>query len=100
MRRLVGRVAAYLTLILIAIVMLAPIAYLLLLSTKRRIEIVAQVPPSLDIDWDQVAKNYREVIDTQGMLTFIGNSIIVVGIATLIGIALLVWVKRKAAARV
>ena len=86
MRRLVGRIAAYLTLILIGVVMLAPFAYLLLLSTKRRIEIVAQVPPTLDIDWDQVAKNYREVIDTQGMLTFVGNSIIVVGIATLIGL--------------
>jgi len=86
MRRLVGRIAAYLTLILIGLVMLAPFAYLLLLSTKRRIEIVAQVPPSLDIDWDQVSKNYREVIDTQGMLTFVGNSIIVVGIATLIAL--------------
>ena len=50
MRRLVGRIAAYLTLILIGVVMLAPFAYLLLLSTKRRIEIVAQVPPTLDID--------------------------------------------------
>ena len=33
-----------------------------------------------------MAKNYREVIDTQGMLTFVGNSIIVVGIATLIAL--------------
>ncbi|MET0773731.1 MAG: carbohydrate ABC transporter permease [Candidatus Limnocylindrales bacterium] len=86
MRRLIGRIAAYLTLILIGVVMLAPFAYLLLLSTKRRIEIVAQVPPTFDIDWDQVSKNYREVIDTQGMLTFVGNSIIVVGIATLIAL--------------
>ena len=64
---------------------LAPFAYLLVLSTKKRIEIVAQVPPTLNINWDQIAKNYREVIDTQGMLQFVGNSIIVVGIATLIG---------------
>jgi len=86
MRYLVGRVLAYVTLFLIAVVALAPIAYLLVLSTKKRIEIVAQVPPTLSIDWDQVAKNYREVIDTQGMLDFIGNSIIVVGIATIIGL--------------
>jgi multiple sugar transport system permease protein len=85
-RRIIGRVAAYLTLVLIGVVMLAPFAYLLLLSTKRRIEIVAQVPPTLDIDWDTVARNYREVVDTQGMLAFIGNSIIVVGIATLVGL--------------
>ena len=45
MRRIIGRVAAYLTLVLIGVVMLAPFGYLLLLSTKRRIEIVAQVPP-------------------------------------------------------
>jgi multiple sugar transport system permease protein len=86
MRRVIGRVAAYSTLVLIGVVMLAPFAYLLLLSTKKRIEIVAQVPPTLDIDWNTVSRNYREVIDTQGMLAFIGNSIIVVGIATLIGL--------------
>ena len=86
MRHIAGRVLAYLTLFLIAVVMLAPIAYLLILSTKKRIEIVAQVPPTLDINWNQVAKNYSEVIDTMGMLTFVGNSIIVVGIATIIGL--------------
>jgi len=86
MRYLAGRVLAYLTLFLIAVVALAPVAYLLVLSTKRRIEIDAQVPPTLNINWDQVAKNYREVIDTQGMLLFVGNSIIVVGIATIIGL--------------
>ena len=86
MRYLAGRVLAYLALFLIAVVALAPVAYLLVLSTKRRIEIVAQVPPTLNINWDQVAKNYREVIDTQGMLLFVGNSIIVVGIATIIGL--------------
>ena len=79
-------ILAYLTLFLIAVVALAPFAYLLLLSTKKRIEIVAQVPPTLNINWDQVAKNYREVIDTMGMLTFVGNSVIVVGIATVIGL--------------
>jgi multiple sugar transport system permease protein len=88
MRHIAGRVLAYVTLFLIAVVALAPIAYLLVLSTKKRIEIVAQVPPTLNINWDQVAKNYREVIDTQGMLQFVGNSIIVVGIATLIGLVI------------
>lgn len=86
MRRILGRVVAYTTLVLIAVVALVPFAYLLILSTKRRIEIVAQVPPTLDINWAQVQKNYREVIELQGMLTFIGNSIIVVGIATIVGL--------------
>ena len=88
MRHLVGRIAAYLTLILIGVVMLAPFAYLLLLSTKRRIEIVAQVPPSLDLKWATIAKNYSEVLFSQGMLSFTLNSIIVVGLSTLIALVI------------
>ena len=86
MRAILGRLLAYLSLVLIAVVALAPFAYLLILSTKRRIEIVAQVPPTLGFEWSQVTENYSEVIDSQGMLTFVGNSIIVVGIATIIGL--------------
>ncbi|MFO1540580.1 MAG: carbohydrate ABC transporter permease [Chloroflexota bacterium] len=86
MRRIAGRIAAYAMLVILTIVGLAPFLYLLLLSTKKRIQIVAEVPPTLDIDWNQVVKNYTEVIESQGMLTFVGNSIIAVGIATAIGL--------------
>ena len=88
MKRLVGRVAAYVTLALIAIVALAPFVYLLILSFKKRIEISSDVPPTLSFEWSTIVKNYAEVIQTQGMLTFVGNSIIVVGIATIIGLLL------------
>lgn len=88
MKRLIGRVAAYVTLALIAIVALAPFVYLLVLSFKKRIEISSDVPPTLSFEWSTIVKNYAEVIQTQGMLTFVGNSIIVVGIATIIGLLL------------
>lgn len=88
MKRLVGRVAAYVTLALIAIVALAPFVYLLILSFKKRIEISSDVPPTLSFEWSTIVKNYAEVIQTQGMLTFVGNSIIVVGVATIIGLLL------------
>ncbi len=88
MKRLIGRVAAYVTLALIAIVALAPFVYLLILSFKKRIEISSDVPPTLSFEWSTIVKNYAEVIQTQGMLTFVGNSVIVVGIATIIGLLL------------
>jgi multiple sugar transport system permease protein len=77
-----GRVIAYLFLIVLAIFGAAPFLYLAVLSTKKRIEILAQVPPALKFSWAQIVKNYNEVLLSQGMLTFTLNSIIVVGIAT------------------
>ena len=77
-----GRVIAYLFLIVLGIIGAAPFLYLAVLSTKKRIEILAQVPPTLDFNWAQVAKNYNEVLFSQGMLAFTLNSVIVVGIAT------------------
>jgi len=77
-----GRVAAYLFLIVLGIVGAAPFLYLAVLSTKKRIEILAQVPPTLNFSWAQAAKNYNEVLFSQGMLSFTVNSMIVVGIAT------------------
>jgi len=77
-----GRVIAYLFLIVLGIVGSAPFLYLAVLSTKKRIEILAQVPPTLNFSWAQAAKNYNEVLFSQGMLSFTFNSIIVVGIAT------------------
>ena len=46
MKRLAGRIIAYLVLIALGIVGIAPFLYLAVLSTKRRIEILAQVPPT------------------------------------------------------
>ncbi len=77
-----GRVIAYLFLIVLGLIGLAPFLYLAVLSTKKRIEILAQVPPALDFNWAQIAKNYNEVLFSQGMLAFTLNSVIVVGIAT------------------
>ena len=83
-----GRVIAYLFLIVLGIVGAAPFLYLAVLSTKKRIEILAQVPPTLDFNWAQIVKNYNEVLFSQGMLAFTLNSVIVVGIATAIAIVI------------
>ncbi|MEJ7748670.1 MAG: carbohydrate ABC transporter permease [Candidatus Limnocylindrales bacterium] len=82
MTRRIERAFAYLLLLVIGIVAFIPFVYLLVLSTKRRIDIVAQVPPTLTFDWNQIVKNYSEVIGSQGMLGFALNSVIVVGLAT------------------
>jgi multiple sugar transport system permease protein len=81
-----GRVFAYLVLIALGIIGAAPFLYLALLSTKRRIEILAQVPPKLDFNWATIVKNYTEVLYGQGMLHFVTNSIVVVGAATIIAL--------------
>lgn len=77
-----GRALAYVVMVLLAIVGLAPFLYLALLSTKRRIEIVAQVPPNLNFDWATIERTYTEVLFRQGMLSFVGNSLLVVSVAT------------------
>lgn len=76
------RLLAYVLLVAICIVGFAPFVYLLVLSGKRRIQILAEVPPTLDFDWEVVTRNYAEVIQAQGMLGFALNSAFVVGIAT------------------
>jgi multiple sugar transport system permease protein len=86
--RRVERAAAYVLLVLIAIVGFAPFVYLLILSTKRRIEIVAEVPPTLNFDWATISRNYSEVIVSQGMLGFALNSVIVVGLSTVVALVL------------
>jgi multiple sugar transport system permease protein len=85
-RRLAGRGLAYLVLIGLGIGGIAPFVYLLILSSKRRIEILTQVPPELGFDWSVIAKNYGEVLHLQGMLVFVENSVIVVGITTLLAL--------------
>ena len=84
MRRRIGRTFAYLVLIMLGLAGIAPIIYLGVLSTKKRIEILAQVPPTLDFKWSRITKNYNEVLFSQGMLEFTVNSIIVVGATTVL----------------
>ncbi|MEQ1899223.1 MAG: carbohydrate ABC transporter permease [Devosia sp.] len=83
-----GRFVAYLTLIALGLIGVAPFLYLAVLSTKKRIEITAQVPPTLNFNWAQIAKNYNEVLFGQGMLSFTVNSLIVVAVATAIAIVI------------
>jgi len=86
MRNWFGRTIAYLVLIALGVFGIAPFAYLLILSFKRRIEILAQVPPSLTFEWTTITRTYKEVLYSQGMLDFVVNSIVVVGSATLIAL--------------
>lgn len=83
-----GRIIAYLTLIALGLIGVAPFLYLAVLSTKKRIEITAQVPPTLNFNWAQITKNYNEVLFGQGMLSFTVNSLIVVAVATAIAIVI------------
>jgi len=86
MKKRIGRIVAYLVLIGLGIVGAAPFLYLLVLSSKRRIEILSQVPPRLTFDWATIARTYNEVLYSQGMLAFTRNSIIVVGAATIVAL--------------
>jgi len=86
LRRVAGRALAYVVLLALGLIGLAPFLYLLVLSSKRRIEIVSQVPPHLSFDWTTIRRTYHEVLVRQGMLEFIQNSVVVVGSATLIAL--------------
>jgi multiple sugar transport system permease protein len=88
LRRRAGRVLAYLMLVILGILGIAPFLYLVLLSSKRRIDILTQVPPHLTVDWATLSNTYRDVLFNQGMFDFTKNSIIVVGAATLVALAL------------
>lgn len=83
-----GRVVAYIALVVIGLIGLAPFIYLAVLSTKKRIEITAQVPPTLNFNWAQISRNYTEVLFGQGMLGFTLNSLIVVAISTAIALVI------------
>lgn len=74
--RLFKKTVSYLTLIVIALVGIFPIAYLFLLSTKRRIDI-GDVPPSLKIEWEVVVENYKEVLFERSYILSTLNSFIV-----------------------
>ena len=85
-RRRAERAVAYVVLVALGIVGIAPFVYMLILSFKRRIDILAQVPPTLSFQWKTIASSYREVLYSQGMLEFVGNSVFVVGVSTLLAL--------------
>lgn len=85
--RILGRVLSYVVLVLIAVVGIAPLLYLAVLSTKRRIDIL-EVPPSLSFDWETVRENYDVVINDDRFPTLILNSAIVTSISTLLALVL------------
>jgi multiple sugar transport system permease protein len=83
-----SRLAAYVVLIMLGVIGIAPFAYLALLSTKRRIDILTQTPPRLTFDWATISRTYHDVLVNQGMLEFIRNSIAIVGAATLFALVI------------
>jgi ABC-type glycerol-3-phosphate transport system permease component len=86
-RRLIGRTISYVVLVLIGLAGIAPFVYLLILSSKSRIDVLT-VPPTLHFDWAQIKANYGTVIHEQSYLTFVENSVIVTSVSTLIALAL------------
>jgi multiple sugar transport system permease protein len=87
LRRRVGRVVSYVVLVLLALIGIAPFAFMLLLSTKSSLEIL-DVPPSLHIDWSVARENYRVAIEDNSFFTYIKSSIIVTGCSTAIALVL------------
>jgi len=83
--RFLKKCVSYLTLIIIALVGIFPIAYLLLLSTKRRIDI-GDVPPSLTIEWEVVVENYKEVLIDRSYITSTLNTVIITSIVVIISL--------------
>jgi len=76
LQRYFNKSIAYVTLISIGIIGLAPVAYLFLLSTKRRIDI-GDVPPSLHFEWAVIVENYREVLVNRNYISSTINSILI-----------------------
>jgi multiple sugar transport system permease protein len=85
----VERGLAYVLLVIVAAIGFAPFVILVILSTKTRIGVL-EVPPTLDIDWAVVVKNYTDVLFTRGFLGYTVNSVIAtslsVGIAMVLGL--------------
>ena len=86
--RTFGRIVSYVVLVLIGLIGIAPFLYLLLLSFKSQLQTFLEVPPTLHFDWATIKSNYGQVIHENQYLTFVENSIIVTGIASLISLAL------------
>jgi multiple sugar transport system permease protein len=85
--RRLQRVLAYLVLGIVAVIGFAPFVVIVLLSTKARIDIL-QVPPSLELDLDQIVCNYRDVLITRGFLGYTWNSIVVTAITVVVALVI------------
>jgi multiple sugar transport system permease protein len=85
--RRLERVAAYLLLIVIAVVGLAPFVILAIISFKTRIQVL-EVPPSLNFKAETIIKNYNDVIVDRGFLRYTINSIIVTASTVVISLIL------------
>jgi multiple sugar transport system permease protein len=85
--RRLERALAYVLLVIICIVGIAPFAVILLISTKARIDVL-QVPPSLELDIDQIVTNYRDVLITRGFLGYTWNSIVATTISVTAALAI------------
>ena len=83
--RVASRSVSYVTLIVIAIVGIFPIAYLFLLSTKRRIDI-GDVPPSLKIEWSVVVENYKEVLFERSYVSSTINTLIITSVVVILSL--------------
>lgn len=81
------RVLQYATLVLIAVVGLAPFVILAIISFKTRIQVL-EVPPSLSFDVDTIARNYKDVIVDRGFLRYTVNSVVITGATVLIALVL------------
>ena len=79
------KTVSYLTLIVIALIGIFPIAYLFLLSTKRRIDI-GDVPPSLKIEWEVVIENYKEVLFERSYISSTLNTLIITSTVVIISL--------------
>ena len=87
MTRRLERAAAYLLLIVIAVVGLAPFVILAIISFKTRIQVL-EVPPSLNFKLETIVKNYEDVIFDRGFLRYTINSIVITASTVLISLVL------------
>ncbi|MDQ3554960.1 MAG: carbohydrate ABC transporter permease [Chloroflexota bacterium] len=83
--RTAERALAYVVMVIIAIVGIAPFVVLFLISTRTRLEVL-QVPPPLSFDLDTFVANYEGVISDRSFLEYTISSVIVTGTSTLLAL--------------
>ncbi|MBA4170467.1 MAG: carbohydrate ABC transporter permease [Chloroflexi bacterium] len=81
------RALAYVVMVLIAIVGIAPFVVLFLVSTRTRLGVL-QVPPPLTFELETFLTNYRQVIFDRFFLEYTINSVVVTGLSTLIALVI------------
>ncbi len=83
--RRLERIGAYVLLIVIGIIGLAPFVLLAIISFKTRLQVL-EVPPALDFKLEQIFKNYKDVIIDRGFLRYTINSIVVTASTVLLSL--------------